>query len=77
MCAMVHVHIRASQASLEAARDKAEASTGKRVFSRLRGPSYAFGSDWTYFEWNVGTVNGAVSTEDVAAAWAELLTHLA
>lgn len=63
-------------ADLEAARDATAAATGLKLFSRLRGESHAYGTGWTFFEWNFGPVNAAISPEVIASAWSHFLRAL-
>jgi len=75
-CSLVHVHLRGEVAALEAARDRAATASGFKVFRVLRGAS-SRGEGWTYFEWNVGPVNGAVGAASVEVAWAAFFAELA
>jgi len=62
-------------AALEAARDRAAASTGVKVFRVVLGAS-PHGPGWAYFEWNMGPVNGLVPVAAVEAAWVAFFTEL-
>jgi hypothetical protein len=51
-------------------------SQSPQVFRVLRSESYALGSDWHYFEWNIGPVNSEVGAEKVAAAWTDFFKRI-
>ena len=75
---LVHVYLRCSPQQATAACDAAEAESGVRVFSRIRGTGMAGtpAAAQSYFEFNMGPLNAAVGDEVWVKGWGAFLAKL-